>query len=78
MPMTPAMRKGLLWFAKQDGPVGLFDHDAPTRQIREKLQAQGYITRVPVRSMFVHLAITDKGRATVAVLKRRARGQGQW
>lgn len=78
MPMTRAMRLGLIWFAKQDGPVALFDKDAPTNQIREKLMAQGYITRVPTRSMFLHLAITDKGRATLAVLKRRARGQGQW
>lgn len=41
--MTPAMRRGLLWFADQYGAVRYFDRSAPRTATRLKLLQAGLI-----------------------------------
>ena len=53
------------WF-KDNGPIDLFDQKAPTRKIRQTLEALGYIKAVPSKSQFVMYALSERGERALA------------
>lgn len=63
--MTPHQKRALQWF-KEHGPADLFDHTAPSRTLRERLEQLGYIKPVPSSSQFVMYALSERGERALS------------
>lgn len=67
MKVTEGMIVALLWFTKHE-PVGLFNHTAPSRQMRTKLEKAGLIEEAGPRhgTRLLKYRVSHKGLAALA------------
>ena len=59
--MTPLARTALQWFERH-GPIGWFDHAAPTATMRRRLVRLGYVEEIRPVVGLLKYQVTKTGR----------------